>query len=257
MGCVETNMERGSAFAPTVLQSWSQRQNLLPGLALVALAIAGWVYVAYQSSSMGSMGNVAMGGTAGAALFFPGWTAMMVAMMVLATLPLILLYRTIARKRLSPAQSRVGIMVLFLGYITVWAAVGLPVYAYNSLAKGVGSLAAVLPALLLIVGGVYQFTPLKRICHTRCSSPLFFLMQNDRSRPGVDSRKTHTIEPGVAEVPLSNLHDVQAFALAVSRESVELTRAAPRAVAAADFLTYDVPGRLRRRFYQRSFTQLL
>jgi predicted metal-binding membrane protein len=35
--------------------------------------------------------------------------------------------------------------------------------------------------LLLVVGGIYQFTPLKRICHARCSSPLFFLMQNWRS----------------------------------------------------------------------------
>ena len=42
-------------------------------------------------------------------------------------------------------------------------------------------MAGVLPALLLIVGGAYQFTPLKSICHTRCSSPLFFLMQNWRS----------------------------------------------------------------------------
>jgi hypothetical protein len=56
-------MERSSsAFAPTVLHSWSQRQNLLPGLALVALAAAGWVYVAYQS---GSMGRMAMEGTGG------------------------------------------------------------------------------------------------------------------------------------------------------------------------------------------------
>ena len=43
-------------------------------------------------------------------------------------------------------------------------------------------MATVLPASLLVVGGVYQFTPLKRICHARCSSPLFFLMSN--WRPG-------------------------------------------------------------------------
>jgi predicted metal-binding membrane protein len=130
----------------------------------------------------GAIGGMAMSSTAEITLFLFGWTAMMVAMMVPATLPLILLYRTISRKRLSPGQARLGMMVLFLGYITVWAAVGLPVYAYNSLAEGAGSLAAVLPALLLIVGGIYQFTPLKRICHARCSSPLFFLMQN--WRPG-------------------------------------------------------------------------
>jgi predicted metal-binding membrane protein len=176
-------MERSSsAFAPTVLQSWSQRQNLLPGLALVALAAAGWVYVAYQPSSMGSMGNMVMDGTRGGIVFLSGWTAMMMAMMVPATLPLILLYRTIARNRLSPAQSRVGMVVLLTGYLVVWAAAGLPVYAYSLLAEAAGSLATVLPASLLVVGGAYQFTPLKRICHARCSSPLFFLMQN--WRPG-------------------------------------------------------------------------
>src|SRR5215207_7142798 len=210
---------------------------------------------------MGSMrsavGGMAIGGIEGIFLFLFSWAVMMVAMMIPATLPLILLYRHLARKRLGPARARLGTVILLVSYVSVWAIAGLPVLAYNALSSIAGSLATVLPALLLIVGGVYQFTPLKCICHTRCSSPLFFLMQNDRSRPGVDSRKTHTIEPGVAEVPLSNLHDVQAFALAVSRESVELTRAAPRAVAGADFLTYDVPGRLRRRFYQRSFTQLL
>jgi predicted metal-binding membrane protein len=33
-----------------------------------------------------------------------------------------------------------------------------------------------------MVGGAYQFTPLQRICHARCSSPLFFLLGN--WRPG-------------------------------------------------------------------------
>jgi predicted metal-binding membrane protein len=175
-------MERSSAFAPTVLQSWSQRQNILPGLALVALAAAGWIYVAYQTSSMGSMGSMAMDGTGGGVVFLSGWTAMMMAMMVPATLPLILLYRTIARNRLSPAQSRVGMVILLTGYLVVWAAAGMPVYAYSLYAESAGSLATVLPASLLVVGGVYQFTPLKRACHARCSSPLFFLLQN--WRPG-------------------------------------------------------------------------
>jgi predicted metal-binding membrane protein len=125
---------------------------------------------------------MAMGGIVGIVLFLLGWTAMMVAMMLPATLPLILLYRTFARKRLSPARARIGTAILLVGYVAVWAMAGLPVYAYNTLTGAAGSLTVVLPALLLIVGGVYQFTPLKRICHARCSSPLFFLMQN--WRPG-------------------------------------------------------------------------
>jgi predicted metal-binding membrane protein len=179
-------VDSSSAFTPSVLERWRRRENLLPGLALIALAAAGWAYVAYQAASMGSMrsavGGMAMGGIGGAVAFLSAWAAMMVAMMVPATLPLILLYRAIARTRLSPTRARIGMAVLLVGYLAVWAAVGLPVYAYNSLSSAAGSLAAVLPALLLIVGGAYQFTPLKRICHTRCSSPLFFLMQN--WRPG-------------------------------------------------------------------------
>jgi predicted metal-binding membrane protein len=166
-----------SAFAPAVLHRWGQHQNLLPGLALLALAAAGWIYLAYNPGSTSSM---AMGGPEGGAVFLSGWTAMMTAMMVPATLPLILLYRTIARNRLSPAQSRIAMMVLLAGYLAVWAAAGIPVYGYSLLAAAAGSFAAVLPASLLVAGGIYQFTPLKRICHARCSSPLFFLLNNWR-----------------------------------------------------------------------------
>ena len=180
-------MESSSAFAPAVLERWRRRENLLPGLALMALAAVGWAYVAYQAASMGSMqsaamGGMEMGGIGEAALFLLAWTAMMVAMMVPATLPLILLYRTIARNRLSLLRARAGVVILLLGYIAVWALAGLPVYAYNSLAGAAGSLAALWSALLLIIGGAYQFTPLKRICHARCSSPLLFVMHN--WRPG-------------------------------------------------------------------------
>lgn len=171
--------QRGSAFAPTVLQRWSQRPNLLPGLALVALAAAGWSYVASHSSATG-MGSMAVDGAGGGVVFLAGWTAMMMAMMVPATLPLILLYRTIARNQLRPAQSRIGMLVLLAGYLGVWAAVGVSVYAYSLLVEAAGSVATVLPAALLVVGGSYQFTPLKRRCHLRCSSPLFFLLQHWR-----------------------------------------------------------------------------
>lgn len=179
-------MDGSSAFTPSVLEEWRRRENLLPGLALVALAAVGWAYVAYQALFVGNMrsamGGMAMGGIEGLALFLSSWAVMMVAMMVPATLPLILLYRHLARKRLSPAQARIGTVVLLVSYVAVWAIAGLPAYAYNVLSSAAGSLAEVLPASLLIVGGVYQFTPLKRICHARCASPLFFLIQN--WRPG-------------------------------------------------------------------------
>jgi predicted metal-binding membrane protein len=74
-------------------------------------------------------------------------------------------------------------VALLIGYVTVWAVAGLPVYVYALTAESIGRVATVLPAVLLVIGGVYQFTSLKRSCHARCSSPLFFLMQ--KWRPGV------------------------------------------------------------------------
>jgi predicted metal-binding membrane protein len=174
-----------SAFTPSVLEQWRRRENLLPGLALLGLTLAGWIYIAYQASTMGSM--EAMSGAristmGGFVPFVLGWTAMMVAMMIPATLPLILLYRLVARKRLNPMKARVGMAALLSGYIVVWAVAGLPVYLYALAAEFIGRFAAVLPAVLLVIGGAYQFTSLKRSCHARCSSPLFFLMQ--KWRPG-------------------------------------------------------------------------
>jgi predicted metal-binding membrane protein len=178
-------MEHASAFTPSVLEQWRRRENLFPGLALLVLTIAGWVYIVYQASTMDSMETMTMETMGGARIstmggfvpFVSGWTAMMVAMMIPATLPLILLYRVVARQRLSPVRARVGIVALLLGYIMVWAVAGLPVYVYALTAEAIGSYAIALPAVLLVIGGAYQFSSLKRSCHARCSNPLFFLMQ--------------------------------------------------------------------------------
>ena len=179
-------MEQASVFTPSVFERWRRRENLLPGIALLVLAVAGWVVIAYQASTMGAM--VAMNGAristmGGFVPFVSGWTAMMVAMMVPATLPLILLYRTVARQRLSLLQATVGMAALLVGYIAVWAAAGVPVYVYALSAQSIGRVAAVLPAVLLVIGGAFQFTSVKRSCHARCSNPLFFLMQ--KWKPGM------------------------------------------------------------------------
>jgi hypothetical protein len=81
------------------------------------------------------------------------------------------------------------VAALLAGYLAVWAATGLPVYAYSLFAEAAGSLATVLSALLLLVGGAYQFTALKRNCHARCSNPLLFLMQ--KWRPGTAGALRH------------------------------------------------------------------
>lgn len=73
----------GSAPASAARRRRGQRRNLLPGLALVALAAAGWVYVAGHT---GSTGSLARDGPDVGAVFLADWPAM-TAMMVPATMP--------------------------------------------------------------------------------------------------------------------------------------------------------------------------
>ncbi len=188
-------MAYASASNPSAVtvDAWRRRENLWPGGILLMLAALAWAYTLYRADAMG---GVSTGGEMGdmrmaqdvnrlvdLGLFGLGWGVMMAAMMLPAVLPLILMYRTLARKRMPPAQGRIATVILVAGYLAVWTLVGLPVYAYEAASAHPGSLMSVLPGLLLIAGGAYQFTALKHGCHSRCSNPLMFLAQ--RWRPGV------------------------------------------------------------------------
>lgn len=81
---------------------------------------------------------MATGGNGSASLFLLGWTVVMVAMMTLATPSLTLLYRTIALKRLSRVRARTGTAGVLAGFVVLWTAAGVPVYAYVVFAEDAG-----------------------------------------------------------------------------------------------------------------------
>jgi predicted metal-binding membrane protein len=111
-------------------------------------------------------------------LFITTWLVMMIAMMFPATVPVVLLFDRWRRTR----HRSVAITVSFVtGYLVVWGAAGLLVFAalvaietqvQNS------ETAVRLGGLALVVGGVYQLTPLKSICLRKCRSPLGLIMQH-------------------------------------------------------------------------------
>ncbi len=205
-----------TSVAPA-MPMWWKRENLVAGSVLLVVTALAWGYTLHAGSMNGMPmpsaavmaegmemagdmhAGMEMSGAANPraatapaksivqasdfVLFLFGWSVMMVAMMFPAALPLILLYRAITRKRLPPGQVTAGMGALLVGYVAVWTVAGLPVYGYNQLAAAGGPAMAVLPGLLLMAGGAYQFTALKQGCHTRCSSPLFFLTQ--QWKPGV------------------------------------------------------------------------
>jgi predicted metal-binding membrane protein len=105
----------------------------------------------------------------GAGLWIGAWTVMMAAMMLPSTSPLVLLYA-----RLSTALSSA---LLAIGYVAVWAGVGLAAYAIDMRLPDPSDRVV---GAVLIGAGLYQLTPLKTACLTRCRNPADFLVTHWR-----------------------------------------------------------------------------
>jgi predicted metal-binding membrane protein len=115
-------------------------------------------------------------------IFTLGWTLMTMAMMLPGSLPLVNLFRQMLLRR---ADRNRLLALLLIGYLAVWTIFGAFAYAGDSvlheaveqspfLEVNAGRIAAV----ILLVAGVYQFTPLKRICLAQCRSPYSFLVEH-------------------------------------------------------------------------------
>jgi predicted metal-binding membrane protein len=164
--------------------------------ALLALAALGWGLVIWQAGNDSSMsmsmhgdGEMGLDLTMGMAapLFLATWVAMMVAMMFPAAAPMILLFDRVERGKREAGRSYVPTMYFVGAYLAIWTVFGVLAFA---LAGGVERLAkdadwisgqwARIGGLLLIAAGLYQLTPLKDVCLSKCQSPMSFLMTSWR-----------------------------------------------------------------------------
>ena len=185
-------------------------------LSLAALTVGAWVITVLQSSSMGMpMGIAAVGGQSGEAMagmdmagmdksmpapswsiegalgFTAVWTIMMAAMMLPAAAPMIVIF-SLAQARRKP-RAAIPTWIFVAGYLLVWAAAGLFAYVVvqigSTLATGLApaeraSFAPIALGATLITAGLYQVTPLKRVCLSHCRSPFAFVAQHWRDGRG-------------------------------------------------------------------------
>jgi predicted metal-binding membrane protein len=120
------------------------------------------------------------------AIFVAGWTLMTIAMMLPSSLPLINLFRRIVAGRADHAQL---MLRLLAGYLAVWASFGVLAYLGDAALHGAverlpnaAAASSVIGSALLLLAGLYQFTPLKRACLTQCRSPYSFVVEHWRGR---------------------------------------------------------------------------
>ena len=161
------------------------RQTALAG-ALLTLAAAAWVATDLRMAGM----DAGPGTNPGALGFFLStWVVMMAAMMLPAVTPMVLAYREIQNERRGHgANANAGDAALLLaGYLAIWAAAGLLGYALLEAGRSLdGGLFAwdragrFTAAGVLVAAALYQLTPSKNACLSRCRSRRAFLLQGWR-----------------------------------------------------------------------------
>jgi predicted metal-binding membrane protein len=181
------------------IQAVAQRDRLVVGLALTGITAAAWLYLAHEAERFAATGvcqcAAVMIGGADLAPWSPQtlvplflmWTEMMVAMMLPAVTPLVLLFSNVARSRRERGHPYVSTAFFVAGYFTVWTIFSLIAALAQWILHGATLLSPQMTANSSIVGGVifigagaFQFSPLKKVCLTHCRSPLNFLMTDWR-----------------------------------------------------------------------------
>ena len=112
--------------------------------------------------------------------FLALWALMMAAMMLPSIGPVVSLYARTLRARSTGWTRTLRSVSLVTGYLAAWVAYGLfafaAAWAGGVLAGHAPRLAPWIGASVLATAGLYQLTPLKSRCLSRCRSPLGFLL---------------------------------------------------------------------------------
>ena len=111
------------------------------------------------------------------------WGVMMAAMMLPAAMPMVSVFSSLNRSRGEASRT----VAFVAGYLALWTAFAAAataaqwaLQARGLLSPMIVSMSPVLSGALLVIAGVFQFTPLKHVCLRACRSPLGFLFGEPR-----------------------------------------------------------------------------
>ncbi len=187
----ENGLRREQAVRPLAM-----RDRALVLFGLTAAAALAWAYVSYMSWGMAHMdvgaAMVIMPRMIGWSaldllLVLAMWTIMMAAMMLPSSAPMVLTFATLSLRQQNPRTRYIRTGAFVLGYLAVWA--GFSVVATLAqwgllharlVTPMMVSATPLLAGTLLIFAGVFQFTPFKHTCLSKCASPLGFLLNQWR-----------------------------------------------------------------------------
>jgi predicted metal-binding membrane protein len=152
--------------------------NLVPA-AIAGVALVTWVVTVERMRGM----DAGPGTDLGALGWFVGvWVTMMAAMMLPSVMPMTLVFARVSAERQRRGRSFVPTWVFVAGYLMAWTAYGLVAYgifraiqsahihAFSWHAQG-----PLIAGGAIVAAGIYQLTPLKRVCLRHCRSPMHYV----------------------------------------------------------------------------------
>src|SRR5579871_856252 len=171
--------------------------------ALVVITGLAWTYVVWLANDM-AMDGMDMTGfrmiPAGIGLMVPAsapwqpiefifmfvmWAVMMIGMMTPSAAPMVLLYARVGRQTMMQGKPFANSNWFFGGYLLAWVAfafvatiVQWAVQRASLLTPMMESASAIFGGVLLIMAGLYQWTPLKSACLRQCQAPLQFIQRH-------------------------------------------------------------------------------
>lgn len=185
----------GQASHSPLLQTLSRHDRTLAVALLLLIVILSWSWLLSGAGTMQEMGGMTMPMSSGpwtvghAALMFSMWSVMMAAMMLPSAMPMILFHSTVASAMRTRGGKTGSTAVFAAGYLAVWIAFGAAATALQYVLEQTALLSPMmettstaLAGILLLAGGLYQWSPLKQSCLRHCRSPMEFLMT--QWRPG-------------------------------------------------------------------------
>ncbi len=164
--------------------SMLQRERYLILGGLLILSALAWALLIWQASTMS---NQAMGLTMGmgALLFMSIWIVMMVAMMFPTAAPMILMFSKIYAGKRQQDRPFVPTWVFVSAYLLIWSLCGVVAYPFAVLIDKLAAPsmwlmenAARFGGVLLLAAGLYQLSPLKEICLSKCRTPVQFILRS-------------------------------------------------------------------------------
>ncbi len=154
---------------------------------LVGAALVTWLVAVARMRGM----DAGPGTDLGAVGWFVGiWVTMMAAMMLPSVAPMALLFAKVSGERARRGGSFVPTWIFLGGYFAAWTGYGLAAYGLFRLIRTLdlhvlawSAQGPKVAGAAVAAAGVYQLTPLKRVCLRHCRSPLHFVLGGWRDGP--------------------------------------------------------------------------